>query len=381
MGRTLPTYYATGYTCGSLTDLSTCYGKLKGSSGINLFRGPCQSCLPGHYRATDQFCGCSKCERPDDPKYGTNNFDRWYYTKVACSETTASVIGSCYMDCEDGKGCTGTGANTVCTACPSGKYRRLQDPVTPFVCGTCKTCTIRQRRVTDCGPVYDRTCEDCPAGNIVTGANLDTCSLCGAGKYADQPNNVCRTCKDCPQTSRMTSQCAATGDRQCTACTGNEGALSLNAETCLGCIPGYIRTLSSTGTGSCVVCNGQNGGCLQGQYVNCYTSAGGAGMRDCVACAGHASTGPTACSAGYGVTRKCVGTEIAQAPCALCPAGTERPSGTPMVDGIQKCVACGVGKFKAGASSAECGPCTNKPGNSEYVAWGLTEAGSNACPW
>lgn len=205
--------------------------------------------------------------------------------------------------------------------------------------------------------------------------------MCEAGKYADSADNQCKSCTNCQRGSRMTVQCAATGNRQCAACTANGWTTSLNAETCDGCGTGYIRTLSSTGAGSCVVCNGQNGGCLQGQYVNCYTNADGMGMRDCVACAGHASTGDTACSAGYGVTKKCVGTEIAQAPCALCPKGTERPSGTPMVDGIQKCVACGVGKFKAGESSAACGACTNKPGNSEYVAWGLTEAGSNACPW
>ncbi len=194
-------------------------------------------------------------------------------------------------------------------------------------------------------------------------------------------NNQCRTCTNCPRTSKLTTQCASTGDSQCTACTQYERTTSLNAGTCDGCVSGYIWTQGLTQNGNCVPCNGENGGCPEGNYVNCYTNTDGMGVSQCVACQGHTASGATACDAGYGVTRKCAGTEIAQAPCALCPAGTERPSSTPMVDGIQKCVACWVGKFKAGASSAACRACTKKPANSEYVAWGLTEAGSDACPW
>ena len=258
-------------------------------------------------------------------------------------------------------------------------------------CANCQVCQTSQRqRATPCGPINDRSCIQCPVGNIVTGSALDTCTQCAGGTYADNANNRCLTCQTCARTHRQTGACTSASNRACEACTNNRVTSETNSQFCSLCRKDYYDTQGSTVANepNCAVCAGS--ACSVGSYVVCTTSADGwSGYRECRRCQGHQISDSTPCTQHMGVATACSGAGTTAVNCENCPAGTERPAGSPWVSvtengvtiNIQKCLPCGTGKFKASASNQACGDCTNKPENSAYVSWGTDTPSTSSCPW
>jgi hypothetical protein len=256
--------------------------------------------------------------------------------------------------------------------------RKFRSNVAMANCAVCRTCdvTARQRR-TACLADSDSTCEPCNEGFIVTGSALDTCTQCGAGKYAQNSQNTCLDCRNCDRNSRQDTACSSRADRTCMPCGNNRRTTSLNALSCDGCVDKYY----STGVNSCALCAGSNCG-QRGQYVECTTTADGMGQRSCLWCEGQDFTQSPKCLAGWGVLSACDGLGTTKVTCQRCPAGTERLSDSSVTDGIQACLACPTGKFKALQSASPCGDCTNKPANSQYAAWQVGDDRSkDQCRW
>lgn len=341
--------------------------------------GGCQTCPANYYRGYES-CDCDTCSCA------------WYdadaYHTQPCGGENEGRCGLCRGRCEAGQGeshgcgTPDTNRNRECSTCAAGKYR---NDLNTAVCTDCKTCSTAQReRRTPCGPVYDRTCVQCGAGNIVTGTDLDTCTECNAGAYmgtyARASDNTCVRCYDCPRTHGVDTPCQKHADRTCAVCPTNQRAPQLNGD-CRGCIAGYVW-----GVSGCILC--EQATCGLTQYIKCTTTSGDQmGGRDCLYCQGHNHASSTKCAAGYGVSMFCAGDKLEAIACAACAAGTERPDGTAMVANagntvqIQQCKACATGKYKVGAGAGDCQACANKPGiNSVYAAWTVT-AGSSVCPW
>lgn len=343
----------------------------------------CSNCPAGFYRDQRRTqCLCDACTNPVGA--GCVNVNGWYVSKecgpendMECSQCNSCPIGEQWTgQCFNKEG-------THCEACPSGKYR---SSLSMASCSSCITCDTNQRqRRTACGPINDRTCVQCDQGSIVTGADLDTCTPCGANQYAWANDNTCKTCSNCARSHYQQTACSNSADRVCQACPNNRITSTTNSASCSACKTGYYNAGGSTSEPICNECATSSCGTI-GTYVSC-TTTDQMGSRTCEWCEGQAHEDSVKCAAGSGVSRACDGTGTTKTSCALCEAGTERPAGTAMVDMgssrfIQKCIACGTGKFKAGTSSANCGNCTNKPANSQYTSWSAgTTPSSNTCPW
>jgi hypothetical protein len=345
--------------------------------------GGCQAC-PVNYFRRGESCDCASCSCA----YWLPTYGEERYNAGSCGGSNGgNCDGICRGRCEAGQGeshgcgTPDTNRGRECSTCAAGKYR---NDLNTLVCADCKTCStaLRERR-TPCGPVYDRTCVQCSAGNIVTGADLDTCTECNAGAYlgtyARASDNTCVKCYDCPRTEGVATPCQKHADRTCAACPTNQRAPQLNGD-CRGCVGGYVW-----GVSGCIPCS--QAACGLTQYIKCTTSVDLMGGRDCLHCQGHNHASSTKCAAGYGVSVFCAGDKQEAIACTACAAGTERPDGTAMVANagntvqIQQCKACATGKYKVGTGTGDCQACTNKPGdNSVYAAWTAT-AGSSVCPW
>ena len=178
----------------------------------------------------------------------------------------------------------------------------------------------------------------------------------------------------------MRADCTTTANRDCVSCTDNTITRGTNRVTCDICPSNYYGF--NNPTFKCAVCASSSAGL--GNYNRCYNDANG-GQREIKPCDGHNLAGSTACSAGYGVSAQCSGTTTTNPGCAMCGAGTERPTGTAMVGtapAIQACSRCAMGKYKTGTSASDCVGCTNKDQNSAYTAWAVDATPStNTCPW
>lgn len=363
----------------------------------------CTDCVPQHYRDPTN-CLCTQClspnphysyEWPIDPVTGVRHDCIYANNMVDITKCTTDTNWDCQScsHCQAGTQCyqeTSAWYQTEkkCTACPAGTYRNEILNEQKMFCQACKTCNLvnRERR-TPCGPVYDSTCVQCGAGNIVTqsvaGGDYDTCTTCNSGSYpetfARAADNKCAGCITCPRTQKQTSPCQATADRVCANCIDHQRSNGLNG-ACDGCDGGYVR-----GVSGCIPC--EQAGCGNNQYIKCVTSADNMGSRDCLFCQGHNHASSLQCNPGYGVSTFCTGNSTAVVTCALCEAGTERPAGTALVPNgdstvsIQKCIPCATGKYKAGVGAGDCQACGNKPVNSVYAPWSTTVAGTAVCPW
>lgn len=338
----------------------------------------CRLCPTGWYRTQGVLlCRCVRCT--------TTVCSSNQYINPTCTPTSnqgCSDCSRCPIGQEVESSCTAT-TNTVCRACPAGTYRSTLEQPT---CQACSVCSTQQRqRNTPCGGTSNNQCVVCPEGHIVTGGLLDTCSPCGTGTYARSSDNTCATCQTCARSHKQTRDCTAIGDRTCEACPFNRITSETNSVYCSRCRAGYFDTQGgSSNEPNCNECATSSCGTI-GMYIVCTTSDQ-MGFRSCEWCEGHNNANSKKCTAGQGVSKACDGQGQEKVLCQDCPAGTERPDGTPLIDVgdsklIQKCIACGLGKFKASAGTANCGACTNKPANSQYISWGPTTPSSNSCPW
>ena len=348
----------------------------------------CRFCPEGWFR-DENLCTCRKC---NSELCNTGVYAFGYYVQ-RCNDLSDRIClpcGTCAIGTYELSPCRDPNEsfNTDCRACPPGKYRST---TAQSACQNCAVCSTAQRqRNTPCTTTENNRCTACALGQIVTGAGLDTCSTCGAGKYADNANNVCADCRTCARTHRQTAGCAPEGDRQCEACPPETNRVTTvtNSVHCAACREGYYNTGAGVNSNepSCAVCATST--CAAGTYVSCTTSDL-MGSRSCLWCQGHSNTDSTKCAANRGVPKACFGTSTENVQCADCPAGTERPEGTAMVSvslgsasvQIQQCMACGTGKYKVTTSNTACINCTNKPDNSQYVSWGTRTPASSDCPW
>jgi hypothetical protein len=271
----------------------------------------------------------------------------------------------------------------LCGACAAGKYR--SNVQTQPACQTCTTCQSNQKRTVECSATANRQCETCGPGYIVErGTECVSCNSAKyPGTYANAAQTACVGCQNCGVFQRMTSDCSGTQDRQCAKCGTNERALSTNAGSCQGCNQFYVR-----GENGCAVCNGENAACNAGYWINCQFSSDAGGYRTCDVCMGQvdvvAPGSNQLCAEGFGVAKRCRGTDTEKTMCVPCARGTERRANTPLVDEVyQGCAKCATGKFKTVDTSVLCGDCSNKPAeDSVYDVWPSNQAASTAtCPW
>lgn len=318
------------------------------------------TCNAGYYVATTScvaMSGTPRCVACPGGKFTTTS-----------SQSTCSTCTICKAEEVQVTACSST-QNTVCQACAAGKYRGT---VGQFAeCQTCGTCTATQIETTQCGPIYNRACQDCGAGQIVVS---NTCTTCDAGKYTTD-RITCKSCDTCNIGTYYTTACTSTQARVCATCGTGYTTSESNLNFCNQCADTYYNP-SSVSPPSCVKC-AANTACSQNYWQKCT-----GGLRSCEVCDGHNAANSNSCPEGKGITTKCDGTGLQNTVCTDCGAGFERPAGTPMIENIQKCVKCGMGKFKAAAGTANCASCTNKPVNSVYRNWDLGEAAStSSCPW
>jgi len=235
-----------------------------------------------------------------------------------------------------------------CQQCPSGKYRdtiALQP-----TCVDCTACSSTQIVLQMCTPLRNRIC-GCPAGTYAQGTSCLACSVCRTPGF------------------RLKSACGASTNTECEACPEGYRTTGDNQGACTACADGFYLT------DRCTSCLASSASCGENFWIQCV-----GGTRVCIRCAGHA--GGSLCPAGTGVNGQCGGSQLSDPGCQDCGPGLERPENTPTVGGLQVCVKCGTGKFKAASGRGDCQNCTNAPVNSAYLAWGVAEtASSSACPW
>lgn len=372
----------------TFVDWTSNFNKNEPTQGVQT--ASCRSCPSGWFRDQERACYCTRCN-PESCNTGEYASGGYYVKKCsAYSDRVCLPCRTCGIGTEQTAGCRDPhpDSDVTCPPCESGKYRST---TAQSACQNCAVCSTAQRqRNTPCTTTENNRCTACALGQIVTGAGLDTCSTCGAGKYADNANNVCADCRTCARTHRQTAGCAPEGDRQCEACPPETNRVTTvtNSVHCAACREGYYNTGAGGNSNepSCAVC--ATSVCAAGTYVSCTTSDL-MGSRSCLWCQGHSNTDSTKCAANRGVPKACFGTSTENVQCMDCPAGTERPEGTPMVSvslgdrsvQIQQCMACGTGKYKLTTSNTACIDCTNKPDNSQYVSWGTRTPASSDCPW
>lgn len=283
-------------------------------------------------------------------------------------------------------------ASDCCGICSNRLYTAHFYLDRDMATGECKTlgcespCGVGYQKKYECnGILFDyklhQMCEACPAGktrtDITTQARCVT--TCTAGSTY-QSGYDCLPCTTCPNTQRMVSDCTTTANRVCANCENYQITQGTNRVSCNVCPTG--RYMVFTPVQKCAEC--ATASCATGQYIRCYEDLDG-GQRACNTCHGHATSGLTACIAGYGISAQCTGSTTTNPTCTACAAGTERPAGTALVGGIQACQRCGTGKYATGQWPEPCATCSNKPAlNSSYNAWPVTtnpNALTNTCPW
>jgi hypothetical protein len=291
----------------------------------------------------------------------------WACRNRGCQDT-------CGVGQYDASTCEGLGDGSVytdgiykCQACPGGTYRN--NIQTQAGCVACRSpCSATQAETTPCGPINDRVCQECLAGTVLLN---NQCVYCPYETYT-LDRQTCLGCTTCSTLQYVTSPCQINQNRACADCPLGSKTTGLNSAPCSLCIDGYYDPGTSPFT--CISCDLTT--CQAQRWVNC---AGG--TRTCSICAGH--QGGTVCAVGTGVPGTCTGASRVNPPCTPCRAGTERTSTTPLgADNVQVCVKCATGKYKAVNGTSACLSCANKPSNSVYRAYLLTEpATTSACPW
>ena len=318
-----------------------------------------KNCQPGFYQTSTPCVSMStspKCAACPSGKFSTS------VSVTACSSCTI-----CLASQVQDRACTST-QDASCRDCAAGKYRG--SPGTFSDCQTCTVCANYQVETSPCGPINNRVCQSCGSGQTVVN---NACRTCDAGKYT-LDSVTCQDCVTCAIGKYADPVCTSSQARVCKTCATGYTNTATNLNVCDRCADGYFQAAGYSFT--CSLCSTSTQ-CSFGNWIKCV-----GGTRECVVCDGHDLGGSTQCVAGMGISQVCSGQTTQNTPCTDCAAGFERPAGTAFIDRIQLCVKCGLGKYKANAGKADCAACTNKPANSEYRAWGLSETATTAsCPW
>ena len=162
--------------------------------------------------------------------------------------------------------------NTVCTACPAGKYKTLLDGSTCLNCTT--VCSAGKQLTGACTlqATFDQTnCSECFPGSYKNVSDISLCIACPLGTA----NNVTGLTTVCPSCFVGQYQ-NATGQTACIACPlGTANNVPGLTSICPSCLVGQYQ--NTTGQTACVACplgtaNNVTGlstvcpFCLEGQY-------------------------------------------------------------------------------------------------------------------
>ena len=233
----------------------------------------CTSCGVGAQLAAAVGDACTT--NADCALLSTANSNGGVCTAGACVLSACQagyyVSGNSCVACTAVAGCTSavtctSGSDSQCTSCAGGSY--LVDS-TADSCATCTACAAGTYQVTDCTATTDRVCAACTA--------VTSC------------------------TSAVT--CTSGGDSQCTSCASGTYLVDGTADTCASCAaacsPGTYESTACTGTSNraCTACPGITGctsavSCTSASTARCttcvagtYLVAGGSGAPDsCAAC-------------------------------------------------------------------------------------------------
>ena len=302
------------------------------------------------YAMERPFTGCktviqiTKCERG---KY-TTGIDTWTLERscVNCPDGRFSdVEGLCdhtdpteqYIDLPAGL--------CECTKCDAGK-QSVSDPNGRTSCVDCSIGMFND----EMGIAYGN-CKACQAGKYASETGVDTCSLCGKGRYSTSLRATdVSTCLACP-TGYYSEEKGSTGNN-CNMCAAGfystESGL-MGQDSCSNCIAGKFRNTQNTDPVSCVECpKGRYNNeemedtacklCRVGRY---YDSQGADAMDDCKAC-------------GQGKYIDVEGME-SESDCKLCSEGKFQ-SGTGK-SLVTDCTDCVIGQYNNEEGKAFCLDC------------------------
>jgi hypothetical protein len=338
--------------------------------------GSCTLCVAGKYKAVTGSAACDDCGAGKFSAATGQSSSATCQNCVAGKFSAATGQSTC-QDCPaQSTSPAGSSADTSC-ACNTGYSGTA---------GTCTQCSANTYKAT----TGSEACSLCPGNSIsaagstalsscscvagYTGPNGGPCVLCDTGKYKSAPGSI--ACTQCPAFS--TSPAGSSASTQCTCnyagatgpnggpCTCNPGYTGIDGILCRMCPWAYYKT--SSGSASCTAC-GQAGissdvtipGVPATSFADCKNYAGMAGYvkcpkdrlggsfnrwssnnAPCVQCPADmwATEERCECSSGYqglgmymnpdrylGQGHGVAVTEVVNAGCTICPAGTYKNGG------------------------------------------------------
>lgn len=246
-------------SCGDGQYLDACGNDGKGNTALGS-PGTCKLCTPvansvfkktlGNpvYTAT----GCDFiCNAPDWKKVGT-----------ACVTTICTQPSSgqnaeltttnepCEAKCKSGySGTPAAPDSIVCTICPAGTYRNMNEPG-----NSCLPCP--QGTFSNSGAQSLASCTACTIGTYGGTAGVAACTNCGAGYYGKKTGGTSQSdgCDACPK-GTWSAAVAPTSSSACQNCDAGKYSVTLAATvstTCISCDAGTFS--GAAGASVCANC-------------------------------------------------------------------------------------------------------------------------------
>jgi hypothetical protein len=249
--------------------------------------GTCKACTPV---ANSVFV-----KTPGSPVYTatgcdfTCNAPLWKKVGTACVTTSCTAPSSgqnaeltttnepCEAKCKSGySGTRAAPASIVCTICPAGTYRDMNEPG-----DSCLPCP--QGTFSNSGAQSLASCTACTIGTYGDTTGVAACTDCGAGYYGKKTGGTSKSdgCDACPKgtwsaavaptSSSACQNCdagkysvtlAATVSTTCISCDAGTFSGAAGASACTNCLAGFYA--ASTGAIACTPCS--VAGLTSGQY-------------------------------------------------------------------------------------------------------------------
>ena len=281
----------------------------------------CNDCPLGTYKViTDQTC--LNCEA------GKYTAALGSAICQACPVNTVSAIASDEItDCVCNVGWTGTGGDSLCTACVAGKYK------SSIGSAACENC-IAGTDSTITGAIAAEMCLNCPLhkGALKEGDSAPVCA-CNAGTYkTDVSSALCTECG--------VGKFSAVMGSISNVCTCNAGSTGPDgAESCTPCVFGTYKM--NSGSGACTECAAGKFYAVTDPFsVPCTLCASGTYKTDV------SSALCTECGVG-----KFTAVRGSISNVCTCNAGSTGP------DGAESCTPCVFGTYKLNSGSGACTGC------------------------
>ena len=371
---------------GSASCFKCSIGKFHNNNSKIVEHGDCDACPEGTYGNESGLAECFPC-----PTNKTSSEKSTSILNCTCKKGFANSTNNSCIFCEPGtfKNETGDGTCSVCAAgkrsaenrsecltCEHGKYSTIQSSTCTACPGgkyttdglKCFECPIGTYHGENDKITNKEDCTACPRGKFANITGLENCHDCDRGKYSEPEQTECF---DCSIGKYHGDNRYITDDDDCTVCEAGKYADETGMSECTPCPDNKTSAAESTMLENCTcekgftsALNNECHACEAGKYKN---TTGPDACTDCGIGKYNPHENATSEASCMGCRNRTFADTEGNAECSPCPKNASQGDNATYCvcdAGFKKeneadlsCSACPAGKFSDSTDSAECEDC------------------------